>query len=490
MLSHTNARSRYDHFKHRRPVRVTCLDDDEVELLHGASLEILQRYGMRFHSAAAVDLFRGAGAAVCDGNLVRVPPHLVEWALRAAPRNISIFDRNGRRAMSLGGGRSYYGPGSDAAHIFDLATRQRRAAAMDDVACAARLVDALPNIDFAMSQFMPSDVGPERYERAQMAAMLRETTKPIVFVGLERQSTIYAVRMAEAVAGGPYELARHPFVINYVNFTSPFVHNGESVERLLYAAERNLPSVYTPGRARGSEVPMTEAGAIALVNAGQLAGLILSQLKREGSPFIWSSPNGGGLDLRSMMSLYAAPDAGPAAWGLAQHYGLPIFGFAGVSDSKVFDAQAAAEATLSLWEAALFGANLVHDIGLLDNAMTGSLELVAFCDEVIGWLRQYMRRIEISEETLALDVIGEVAPFEGRAGAGTFLDKEHTLRHVRETWQPAIFDRRPYHRWLADGGCAAEERAQRRVKQLLDTHRAETLAPKTLEALDAIVAEG
>jgi trimethylamine--corrinoid protein Co-methyltransferase len=212
-------------------------------------------------------------------------------------------------------------------------------------------------------------------------------------------------------------------------------------------------------------------------------------LQREGSPFIWSSPNAGGLDLRSMMNVYAAPDAGPGAWDLAHHYGLPIFGFAGVSDSKIFDAQAAAEATLSLWEAALFGANLVHDIGLLDNAMSGSLELVAFCDEVIGWLRQYQRRIEISEDTLALDVIAGVAPAEGRATSGTFLDTEHTLRHVRETWQPSLFDRRSHHRWLSDGGCTAEERANRRVRQILENPCTEALRPDVVMALAEIVAE-
>jgi trimethylamine---corrinoid protein Co-methyltransferase len=487
-LVKTTAPVPHDHFKHRRPVQLGCLGDDEVEFLHGASLEILQRYGVRFHSEAAVGLFGRGGADVSDGNLVRIPPHLVEWALRAAPKNVAIFDRNGGRAMSLGGGRSYFGPGSDAANTYDLATRQRRPATLNDVVAATRLVDALPNIDFAMSQFMPCDVAAERYERAQMATMLRETTKPVVFVGLDRMSTVYSIQMATSVAGGLDELVRRPFVINYVNFTSPFVHNEESVERLLYAAERNLPSVYTPGRARGSEVPMTEAGAIALVNAGQLAGLVLSQLAREGSPFIWSSPNGGGLDLRSMMSLYAAPDAGPAAWGMAHHYGLPIFGFAGVSDSKGFDTQAAAEATLSLWEATLFGANLVHDIGLLDNAMTGSLELVAFCDEVIGWLRQYLRRVEISEETLALDVIACIAPQEGRATAGTFLDREHTLRHLRETWQPTIFDRRPHHRWLADGARSAEERANRRVRDILESHCAEPLDPRVAAKLDEIVA--
>jgi trimethylamine---corrinoid protein Co-methyltransferase len=474
----------HDAFLHHRAVQTRSLRDDEVALLHQASLEILERAGMRFHAIEAVELFRRAGASISDGNLVRIPPYLVERALQTAPRNITIFNRHGQQAMALGGYRGYYGPGSDAAHIYDLETGERRKAVLADVVAGARLASALPNIDFTMSQFMPSDVPVERYERAQMATMLRESNKPIVFVGLNGMSTVYALEMACAVAGGPEQLTRYPFVINYVNPTSPYVHDQESVERLLCAAERNLPSVYTPGRARGSAAPMTEAGAIALVNAGQLAGLTLAQLKREGSPFIWANPSGGGLDLRTMVSLYGAPDAGPAAWDLAHHYGLPIFGFAGVSDAKVFDAQAAAEATLTLFEAALFGANLVHDMGLLDCGMTGSLELLAFCDEVVGWLRRYLRRLEISEETLALDVILEAVP------DSHFLDTEHTLRHVRSTWMPSLFDRRPYHRWAEAGALTAQQRAGCRAREIIRDYRAEPLEAGVAEKLNRIVEDG
>ena len=480
-MSPARTSSPYDHFRLHRPVRLGSLTEDQIGILHQASLEILERTGVRFHAAEAVDLFRKAGASITDGNRVRIPSHLVEWALGSAPKNITIFDRLGQRAMSLGGYRSYYGVGSDAMHIYDLTTGERRKAVLEDVVNGVRLVDALPNLDFVMSQYLPCDAPSERYERVQMATMLQESTKPIVFVGLEKASTVYALEMASAVAGGLDNLAHLPFVINYVNFASPFNHNEESVERLLFAAERNLPSIYTPGRARGVEAPMTEAGAMALVNAGQMAGLALSQLKREGSPFIWANPAGGALDMISMVSLYATPDSGPSSWDLAHHYRIPIFGFAGVSDAKMFDAQAAAEATLTLYENASNGANLVHDIGLLDSAMTGSLELVAFCDEVISWLRKYLRPLEINEDALALDLIDEVGP------DGHFLETEHTLRHVREAWLPSLFDRESYQRWSEEGSLTLQERANLKVKEIVQNHRAEPLSPEVSKALARIV---
>jgi len=471
----------HDHFGQYRPFKFRSLSDDQISLLHDASLEIMARTGMRFYEPEALDLFKKAGADVSDGNLVRFPPHLVEWALRTVPKNITLFDQTGRRTMALGGYRSYFGPGSDCSYIYDLDTGQRRKAVLQDTIDAVRLADALPNLDFVMSMFLPSDVPEERYERQQMAVMLQESTKPIVFVGLEASSTVYAVEMAAAVAGGLEQLQRYPFVVNYVNVVSAFRHNEQSVKRLLYAAERNLPTIYAPSKARGTVAPITVAGAMALGNAGQLAGLVLSQLKREGSPFLRSKPGGEGVDMRSMVSLYAAPDGGPFGWDLAHYYGIPTFGAAGASDAKVFDAQAASEAALTLFGEMLNGANLIHDVGYLDCATTGCLEFIAFCDELIGWLRRYFRKLEISEETLALDLIHEVGH------DGQFIDSRHTLRHIREDWIPALSDRYDYRRWAEQGASNLQQRANQKVREIIDSHRAAPLPQDVVQNINSVV---
>jgi trimethylamine--corrinoid protein Co-methyltransferase len=298
---------------------------------------------------------------------------------------------------------------------------------------------------------------------------------------MEASSTPFAIELAAHVAGGLDQLERYPFVVNYVNAVSAFVHNEDSIRRLLYAAERNLPSIYAPGKSRATLAPITVAGALALGNAGQLGGLVLSQLKREGSPFMRSKPGGDGLDMRSMVSLYAAPDGGPYGWDLAHYYSIPTFGMAGASDSKVFDGQAASEASLTLFDEMLNGANLIHDVGYLDCATTGSLEFLCFCDEAIGWLRKYFRKLEISEETLALDLIHQVGP------DGQFIDTLHTARHVREEWVPALFDRNNYRRWATEGATTLQQRANLKVRELVESRRVEPLPRSTLDALQAIV---
>jgi trimethylamine--corrinoid protein Co-methyltransferase len=454
-----------------------------LDLLHKASLEIMARMGMRFYGQEAIDLFKKAGASVSDGNLVRIPPRLTEWALETAPKEIAIYDRKGRPAMSFEKGRCYFGVGSDCLHIYDPYTRERRQTVLEDVIRGVRLVDALPHLDFVMSMFMPADVPVETYERHQMKVMLQESTKPIIFCGIEAASTQSAVEMASAVAGGLDSLQRFPFIINYINTVSAFRHNEESVRRLLFAAERNLPTIYAPANCRGTTAPMTVAGMMALGNAGQLAGLVLSQLKREGSPFILNHPSVGAMDMRSMRDLYVAPDKGSFGCELAHHYELPLLCSGGCSDSKVFDTQAAAEAVLTLFASLTSGANLIHNIGYLDSAMTGSLELMVLCDEIIGWLKRYLREIEVSEETLAMELIHEIGPDRD------FLQTEHTLKHVREDWLPTVFSRTSYERWAEEGMTTLEQRLNQKVRNIVETHRADPLPDDVIQAIRKIIGD-
>jgi trimethylamine--corrinoid protein Co-methyltransferase len=464
-----------------RPSGCRNLDQDQIEVLHNASLEIMDRTGMRFFDQEALDLFKKGGAGLSDGNLVRIPPHLVEWALQTVPKNINIYDRNRKLCMMLGGDRTYYGVGSDCMSTYDLETGEHRKAVLRDVVNGVRLVNALPNMDFVMSMFLPSDVPQADYERHQMSIMLQESTKPIIFVGIEEDSTVMALDMAAAVAGSLKALQQYPFVINYVNTVSAFHHNGESLQRLLYAAERNIPSIYAPGSTRGTLSPMTAAGAMALSNAAQLAGLVLSQLKREGSLLILCGRSGGFMDMRTMVSIYTAPDAGPCGWDLARHYRIPTF-TAACTDAKIFDAQAAGETALTLFEKTLNGANIIHDLGYLDSAMTGSLELVAYCDEVIEWIKRYCQPFELTEESLALDLIHATGP------DGHFLETEHTLRHVREMWTPVLFDRADFETWSSKGSLTLQQKAKQKVLDIINSNRAEPLPPEVRAKLADVVA--
>jgi trimethylamine--corrinoid protein Co-methyltransferase len=181
------------------------------------------------------------------------------------------------------------------------------------------------------------------------------------------------------------------------------------------------------------------------------------------------------------VSPYCEPDQRGIAHALAHHNDLPQFGLGGCSDSKLVDQQAAAEAALTLMAETLGGANLIHDLGYLESGLCGSLAQLVVCNEMVGWTEYMMAPVEISDETLALDLIDEVGP------DGQFIDSDHTMAHFRERWYPEVFERGNYDQWQAAGGKSLGERAAERVTKILAEHQPEPLPEDVAEKVSAIV---
>lgn len=352
---------------------------------------------------------------------------------------------------------------------------------MKDVIDGITVCDALPHIDFVMSMFLPEDVEVMVSDRYQMEVMLNSTTKPIVYVTNEFSGCVDAVDMAEVVAGGADPLRLRPTAACYINVTTGLQHNEEALQKLLFLAEKGLPALYIPVALGGVTGPVTSAGTIALVNAGVLVGLVLSQLKREGAPFITSAMSGNALDMRTMVQPYCQPSPLGIPHALAHHYNLPMFGLGGCTDAKIVDQQAAAEAALTLMAETLGGANLIHDLAYMESGLCGSLAQLAICNEMVGWIEAMMTPFEINEDTLALDLIDEVGP------DGSFLDSDHTLNHFRDLYYPGVFERGNYDQWMEAGGLSLGERAAKMVDTILEEHQPEPLPDDVQKELKAIV---
>ena len=449
--------------------------------LHEASLEILERVGAWLQDEESVRLLRAAGAKVDEGGRVRLPPKRVEWALATAPRSIRLCDREGRPRLPLEKGRVFFGPGSDCLYLLDHRTGERRLPTRHDVEQAVRVCEGLPNIDFLMSAFLPADVPPQQANRLQMRAMLEGSSKPILFVTNDLESCQDVLRAAEAVAGGARALSERPSCACYINVTAPLRHNADSLQKLRLLAGKGIPTTYTPMVLRGVNGPVTSAGATALANAGELVGLLLAQLVREGAPVIHSGGYVDVFDMRTMQDAYCGPESYGSRTSLAAWYGLPSFGLGGASDSKLPDEQAAAEAALTLMMESLAGVNLVHDLGYLESGKCCSLQMLAICDELAGWVRHFLRGIEVSPETLALDLIAELGP------EGDYLSSEHTVRHFREGWQPTLFDRHHFEGWTAAGGKSLAQRARERVEEILSAPAPVALPPESRRRIAEIL---
>ena len=438
------------------------ITSEQCERLHQAAIAVLQRTGVRLGLPRAVELLRSADCAVDAECIVRIPAALVEWALERVPRSFTIYDRDGAPAMVLDGTRTYYGPGSDCLSILDHRSGEHRVPTMADVAEGVGIADALGDIDYVMSMFLPTDVDDRIADRHQFRAMLTGTRKPLVFVTYDASGCYDALAMAELAAGGAEALAVRPFLACYVNSATGLLHNADALEKLMLLAECGVPVLYIPGSQAGVTGPATPAGAIAMFWAGVLTGLVISQLVREGAPFVAKGWGGGGLDMKTMVYGYASPDQRAAAIALCRHVGLPSFSLAGATDAKTVDQQAAAEAALTLAVESLAGPDIVHDLGYLESGLTGSLAQLAICDEIVAWLRHVKAPLDTSDEALALDLIDDVGP------DGQYLATRHTAKHCRELYYPRLFERATREAWSAAGASTLAERAGRRVEEFLD----------------------
>jgi trimethylamine--corrinoid protein Co-methyltransferase len=461
-----------------RSQRYDRLTPAQCARLHEASVAILERTGILVKEPEAVERLHGAGARV-EGERVLVPGSLVEWALGVANRDVTLFDRSGVPRCALQGDNVYFGPGSDCLSVIDHRTGAHRRAVERDVVEGMTVCDALPNMGFAMSMFLPSDVDAALTERRQMALMLRHTVKPLVVVTYDVDAMADAIAMAEAVAGGPAALRERPLAAFYINVTRGLVHNRDSVRKLLALAEKGLPAVWIPVTSGGTTGPVTLAGNVAVNNAGVLLGLVLANLVREGTPVVVPGFGGEFLDLRTMVDPYAEPDSLGVVPSLAHHYDLPMFALAGGSDSKTVDQQAATDAALTMLLTALAGGHLIHDSGYLESGLTGSLAQLAICDEIAAWIRAAIEPVAMDDEALALDLIHDLGP------DGSYLEAQHTLDHFRGHWYPTLIDRLSRPAWLARGGATLGDRAAVRVETILSSHQ----APPLPEAADLAITE-
>jgi trimethylamine--corrinoid protein Co-methyltransferase len=182
----------------------------------------------------------------------------------------------------------------------------------------------------------------------------------------------------------------------------------------------------------------------------------------------------GHLDMKTLVMPYSEPERG-ITQALVHSYGLPMFSYGGASDSKLVDQQAAAEAALCLMAETFGRGNIIHDLGYLESGLTFSLCQLALCDEIVDWIKAYSKNFEVTDETLALDVISQTGP------DGEFLNTDHTLKHYKERWYPKLFERGTYDTWLGKGGRSLTERAAKLIELALAEPRAPSL-PQDVKA--------
>lgn len=458
--------------------RMSVLNEAQVEQIHQATLELLERTGVQVTHPRALELLDGAGARV-DGDRVHIPAWMVEDAIRQAPSRVVLGNRSGERKVFLEGDKYWFGPSLDCIDYLDPLTSERRRFVSDDCRITSTVADGLPNYTWVMTIGMADDVPADIADRVVARQVFTYTEKPLVFCCKDVDSVRDIYEMALLVTGGEKAFQQAPTCVHYSEPISPLLYYDPAVEKILFCAERGIPLINYPAPQAGSTAPATFAGEVVQGSAESLSGLVLAQLVKPGTPFIYGA-FATVMDMRTTVFSYAAPEMSlmvAAMAQMAQHYQLPFFGTAGCSDAKFPDAQAATEATFSCLASALVGANLVHDSGWLDHGSVASPAYMVLVHEILDMVNQLMAGMPISDESLALDVMDKVGP------GGHFLNEDHTYAHFKDVWYSDLFDRTILDEWRAQGERQFAERLRERTKEAIE-HEPVSLPDDVLAEMD------
>ena len=459
--------------------RLQVINQDQIEQIHCATLEVLERTGVDIPHDRALEILSGSGATV-DGTLVRMPSWMVEAAIQKAPSRIVLGTRTGKRTITLERDKSFFGPSLDCVDYMDPKTHVRSRFISENVKVTAALCDALPHLHWSMFIGMADDVPPDIADRVIARNVMEYCEKPVAFCSKDTASAKDIFDMALLLCGGKENFDRAPWLLHYSEPISPLAYYGPAVDKVIYCAENNIPLINSPAPQAAGTAPATLAGTIVQGNAETLSGLVLHQLVNPGAPFIAGAFTTI-MDMRTTVFSYGAcemPLMTAALAQMAQYYRVPFFGTSGATDAKFCDAQAGAESALQILTAAATGSGLVHDCGSwMDHGSLASPEYMVLVNEIVDAVDHFMRGIPIDEESLALEVIHRVGP------RGHFLQDPHTFDYFKKIKYSDLFDRTVYDQWKADGGKSFEQRLQEITLKKME-HRPEPLPADIIKTLD------
>ena len=436
----------------------------ELYSICSSAIEVLETVGVRIQDQETLQLLRDAGARVDpDEKITKMPEYLVKEALMREPRQVNMAGRDGTHTLKLGSGKTYFA-NQDASFMEDRNTRQWRASTKNDVEKFAKLNDALKNVGLIVRP-AARDISPEIMDLHEFEAVVHNTTKPF-HLGPYRGADSIAdfVKMASIVRGDEKALLDGPLFSVAACCTSPLSWDAWSLSVLKECAKHKSP-VYVAGQPTlGGTGPVTLAGSLVVGTAEVLSGIVIAQLINRGAPVMyWDGAYP--LDQRTGVSA-----TGSAEHALINFVTPQVCRFLGIpscvialTDAYTFDAQAGYEKAFSFMSAILGRADIVWGIGGMGPCVSYTQAVID--DEIVEMGLRVARGIEVSEESLAVDVIKSVGPGK------TFIGHKHTKEHHRkELVLPEVSNRFPRQLWESQGRAEIGSTALKRANELIETH--------------------
>jgi trimethylamine--corrinoid protein Co-methyltransferase len=459
------------------------LSADQIRNIFRATLTCLQRTGVEVRNQEAKRLLYHAGADI-DGHRVRIPSHMIETTLANAPSAFTIFGQNPAWDMSIEPGQVRYGPGPTCTYFMDPVTGVKHKTQKSDAALSARVCDALDNIDYVMSLGLIDNVTSSLASVHEFAQMITHTGKPVLGWAFKKDHLKDIYKIASAVAGSEEVFQQRPNFGFFSTWQAPLMHTDEDLANCLWAVEKNIPIIYIGGGLAGLSAPVTGAGLLVSNLACMFSGMTIFQLKKPGAPVcLGAIPTP--MDLRTARVAYGGPEMSlysAAISEVMQFLEIPYMGTAGASDAKGMGLQAAIESTLQVVMSQMSKASMVHDVGFLDCADLGSLEMLVMTDEIISQAKRIARGITVTDESLMLDLIDDVGP------GGSFIATPETVKRCREEILTSdLMDRNAWTTWQENGAETMLDRIQKKLASILSRPVSIQLSREVLDRISAVI---
>ncbi|WP_305988477.1 trimethylamine methyltransferase family protein [Roseibium sp. MMSF_3544] len=456
------------------------LSEESLVRIEDTADTILAEIGIEFRDdPAALELWRKAGAEL-DGVRVRFPKGMVQDVLKTAPRQFTQHARNPANNVEIGGNNVVFAPSYGSPFVMDF-EEGRRYGTIEDFRNFIKLAQSSPWLHHSGGTICePVDVPVNKRHLDMVYAHISLSDRPFLGSVTAEERAEDSVEMARIAFGRDF-VEDHCVIMGNVNVNSPLVWDGTMTKVVRAYARANQGSVLVPFILGGAMGPVTVAGAIAQAHAETLAGCALAQLERPGAPVIYGNFLSS-MSLRSGSPTFGTPEpaSGSLVVGqLARRQNLPLRCAGNFTTSKLADAHAMNEGTMSMLSAIHCGANFVlHSAGFLDGLLSMSYEKFMMDADFCGALHTYLDGVVVDDNSLAIDAFREVGPGNHFFGCG------HTMRNYETAFFDAsVADNDPYETWQENGSLDAATRANKAWKEALANYEAPPLDPGTDDAL-------
>ena len=451
--------------------RYRPLSDSAIQRIHTSALDILESVGFADPLPSCVELVTAAGGRLNDAGRLCFPRSLVEDVLAKACRRFTLHGLDPERSLDIGDDRVHFGTAGAAVEILDLETREFRPTTLLDLYDTTRLIDTLDNVHLALRTLICRDMEePQDLDINTAYALLAGTTKPFGQGFALPESVPRIATMFDMALGGEGKFRQQPFFLAANCFVVPPLRFAEDNCLCLEAQVRaGMPVILISAGQAGATAPAALAGAVVQAVAECLAGLVYVNLIAPGHPVLfgtWPFIS----DLRTGAMCGGSGEQAvlmAACTQMGLFYDLPSSIGAGMTDSKIPDAQSGFEKGYTTALAAQAGANMINESAGMHASLLGvSLESLVIDNEMLGNVLRTVRGVEVTDETLSVDTIGEVA-----AGPSHYLGHPQTLGLMEKDYvYPELSDRSTPDQWREAGATDIVARAREKVRRVLAEH--------------------